>query len=526
MKAGNMVKSPQIKISRNDFEVDFEIVFGRQLTSDSPEYANLREQDIVRGLNEVSDSLSSNASHLHKLDKEIDRLTNSADGIDYIVAVGSGVLAGIIDSFWVGEFNLERGTAWSSDKINNFVVKTAQTQGYKGDDLQGAIRSLENKFHLPSDSNISDFGGGLQHHLRDFAHHPNLVGLLFSLLTQFTEKVYGTDEKGLFKIINLRDKTFIGKDIPQKFIFGSVFWFFHLVSDMAGSSSSLGYGTGLPGPLLALAKELSTLPFFRNLKVGDNSFSLWISKLFNGTLLAKRSPDGKIIDPVRFDLRSELGVVYELGRQAIPVVINECLVRGFYFVRRLAEEIKKKNVRHLNELNRINWDKVKPFRNRTIVRMLAIAAGTFTLIDLSDAAIRGVLKSGGNPANFGKEFLLRVNFVGVGRFSIAVVTDIAMGIKKEKLRDQRMAILSKHIHLMNAKVYYLQADAWIAAETTEKTISEAEKLMEEASIIFLETWKANRESMHNIGNNRHDIEKYNPGLIDDVNYILKGGNKL
>lgn len=29
---------------------------------------------------------------------------------------------------------------------------------------------------IPSDGNTPDFGGGLQHHLRDFAHHPTIVG--------------------------------------------------------------------------------------------------------------------------------------------------------------------------------------------------------------------------------------------------------------------------------------------------------------------------------------------------------------
>jgi hypothetical protein len=62
--------------------------------------------------------------------------------------------------------------------------------------------------------------------------------------------------------------------------------------------------------------------------------------------------------------------------------------------------------------------------------MLTIATGTFTLVDLTDAAIRGALKSGGNAALFAKEFVLRVNFVGVGRFAVAAATDIAMGVNR------------------------------------------------------------------------------------------------
>lgn len=60
-------------------------------------------------------------------------------------------------------------------------------EGEKFDDVKSAVKALEKRFPIPSDGNTPDFGGGLQHHLRDFAHHPTIVGLAFSLLTQFTE---------------------------------------------------------------------------------------------------------------------------------------------------------------------------------------------------------------------------------------------------------------------------------------------------------------------------------------------------
>jgi hypothetical protein len=128
---------------------------------------------------------------------------------------------------------------------------------------------------------------------------PTIVGLIFSLLTQFTNKSYGTDVNGVFMIADVPEvsKAFIGKDVPSKILFGTITWFFHLVSDVAGSSSSVGKsgGTGIPGPLLALAKELSVLPIFKNMNVGDNSLSVFLSKLFNGTLLAKHDESGTII---------------------------------------------------------------------------------------------------------------------------------------------------------------------------------------------------------------------------------------
>ena len=116
----------------------------------------------------------------------MDSLTNHADGIDYTVAAASGIIAGIIDSVWVEEFSIDRANEWGNKKVDKFVVKIAQGQGYKGNDLEGAIRYLEEKFPIAADKATNNFGGGLQHHLRDFSHHPTPAGLFFSLLTQFT----------------------------------------------------------------------------------------------------------------------------------------------------------------------------------------------------------------------------------------------------------------------------------------------------------------------------------------------------
>ena len=361
------------------------------------------------------------------LDSQVDLLSSQADKYDYLVSVGSGILCGLLDILWVGEFNLERGRTIANDKVDEFVKKTAKMFGGKDNDLQSSVKFLEKKFPIPSDGNTPDFGGGLQHHLRDFAHHPTIVGLMFSLLTQFTSKSYGTDVNGCFMVVNVpeKSKAFIGKDVPTKILFGSLVWFFHLVSDMAGSSSSVGKsgGTGIPGPILALAKELSVLPVFKNLKVDDNSLSVFLSKLFNGTLLAKHDKSGEIIKDtvLKFDLRGELGVGIELGRQAIPVIANECIVRTFYFLRRLAMEMHANNVHSISDMKNIDWAKVKPSNNPTIARMLTISTGVFTTLDIGEAVIS-------------QKYWVSVNYIGVGRFAIAIGEDVNWCLKARKVK--------------------------------------------------------------------------------------------
>lgn len=360
------------------------------------------------------------------LNTQIDQLSSQADNLDYIVAIASGVLCGALDILWVGEFNLERGRSIASDAVDGFVTKTAKLLGCEKDDVNSAVKFLEKKFPIPSDGNTPDFGGGLQHHLRDFAHHPTIVGLAFSLLTQFTYKSYGTDVNGKFLVVDVPQisRAFIGDDVATKILYGTVTWFFHLVSDIAGSGSTAGKtgGTGIPGPILALAKELAVLPPFNTMKMGDNSLSVFLSKLFNGTLLAKHDDGGKIIKEsvLKFDLRGELGVGVELGRQAIPIVANECIVRSFYFIRRLIAEIKANPINSIADFKEIKWYNVVPANNPTIARMLTIATGVFTTIDLGEAVIT-------------QKYWISVNYIGIGRFALAVGEDVSWCLKKRQV---------------------------------------------------------------------------------------------
>lgn len=527
MEDNKIIKFPDLKFVKDDFAVEFGVDL--PLLDEVDCKTDHQSKECSNELSEVNIAINSNHQIISELGEKINKLTSTADEIDYMVAVGSGILTGIIDAVWVGEFSFERGKTWSESKVNNFVKSIAKKNGYEGDSIEGAIRHLEKKYGAPSDSVTDKFGGGLQHHLRDFAHHMSPVGLMFSMLTQFTGKAYGTDTNGNFQIVEVRNRSLIGEDVPQKILYGTIFWFFHMVSDMAGSSSTPDSGTGLPGPIMSLLKEISALPFFSQVKneTGVGKLSLWISKMFNGTLFAKRDDHGKLIkesvQSMKFDFRGELGLSYELGRQALPVILNDCIVRSFYFIRRFREEIVKKDLKHLSEVDRLDWGYIKPIKNRTIVRMLTIATGTFTVIDMADAAIRGGIKSGGNPALFASEFLLRVNFVGVGRFVVAAGTDIAMEGKRIKLRNERLAIMSEQLHLMNAKIFYLQANAWRTAEQTEESINEAFRLMEQTSVYFIESWKANNKSLENIGILRDDIVIRNEGLLEELSDILKWG---
>ena len=376
----------------------------------------------------------------------MEKYTNNADKIDYALAVGSGILCGIIDSIFVGEFSLDEANQWGNEQTGAFVLRVAKTQGYNGDSPTGAIKYLEDMFPIAADKATNQFGGGLQHHLRDFSHHPTPVGLVCSVLTQFTGKVYGTDVHGAFQVVSLNEDglSLIGKNFPEKIMFGTINWAFHMVSDMAGSSGSVmkgSLGTGLPGPLVSMLKELSSTPLFQKMdENGHKEFSVYISKLFNGTLLGDRNGDGKLISARKFDLRTELGVARYVGRQAVPVIINECVIRAFYFIRRLAMELCRVNPKQFKDITVLHWNTILPFRNRTIERMVTISSMTFTVADTTDAAIHAAIESGGNWVLFSGRFVTRFNYIGAGRAAIAIVKEVSNEKKETQLIHEKMLL--------------------------------------------------------------------------------------
>lgn len=358
---------------------------------------------------------------------------NKADYIDYALSASCGLLTGILDIFFIGKFSLDNAAKLGSKDIEKFVINAAKFKNPKIKNLEEAIRFLEKNYPIPADKVAANFGGARQHHLRDFSHHPSLVGLLCSIFTQFTGLVIGTDTNGLLLVQKVEEE-FLGENIPEKLFNGIFKWAFHLISDMAGSSATPGAGCGIPGPILSMLKEISVTPPFNKLVLDDITISKFLSKLYNGTLLAKRDSDGKILELYKFDLRTEIGILHEFSKQILPVLINETLVRAMYMLRQFSIVLKESHLQSLSDLSRLNYKSVIPFNNSEIRRMVTVATGIFTAIDLADASTRALIKKDA------KELLVRINYVGIGAFAIALSSDVIHtlnNLKEEKLKEMQ-----------------------------------------------------------------------------------------
>lgn len=409
----------------------------------SLECASTKRIETGTGVTENAEDLG-DGIRIESIEEDAGGRAQEDSSFDSKMAAACGVVAGLCDSFFVGKFSLDRANEWGYSKVNEFVVWIAeQHSDFKGESLRDAITFLEKKYPFVGDKATANFGGGLQHHLRDFSHHFSPVGLAFSVLTQFTGEIYGTDQYGEFIAIPVGarwfDEGLIGKNVCEKLFLGVTGWFFHMVSDMAGSSSNPGVGTGIPGPVLSLIKELSALPVFGNAMDPELGLRKFVSKMFNGTFLMQVNEDGHK-EPRRFNLRTEIGIAYEVGRQSFPVLLNECLTRCCYFLRHLYLEVQKIDIKSLNDLGKLDANKFLPFNNPRVVRMVSIASATFTVVDMVDAAIRAAVAGLPNKSkDSAVEFLVRINYVGVVRLIFAVGVDIktVWKCRKERARSRQ-----------------------------------------------------------------------------------------
>lgn len=255
-------------------------------------------------------------------------------------------------------------------------------------------------------------------------------------------------------------------------------WAGHLVSDMGGSKNSPDGGAGIPGLFLSLLKELSMIPPFK-----ANSLPKDISDLYSKK---------------HTDFRSELLPMQEsLGKQIIPVMLNELIVSTFYFISRLKQQYNE-----YGGWEGIHWRETVPYGNRTIARMRTISSGVFTAVDMADAAIRSAIKNGTNMAKLAMDFALRINIIGVGRFVVNLGNDVAMGLRREKMRDIRINVMAERLYLTNAKLYIHEKDTWVAAMESDRAISEFQQNTDKAAVdmshILHETVADSEECKNNL----------------------------
>ena len=386
---------------------------------------------------------------LNETIESVNTLKPACDKIDYTLGACSGALCGLLDVFFVGKPGESPLGNITDEWFGNRTCDFAKLCGWKGakegkDPLKSAIGYLERHYHVPYDqrgmgdaaSDIFDLNAK-NHHFKSLGHNPSLLGLFFSILNQFKNSSHFISDGQMIELAEADGKFELqGNSIPAKLWCGFTNWFCHLMSDVSGSSGSSGRGMGIPSPLWTWTNDIIAIKSILNIPV--NQFDKDVNDL-----ALNMYKEG-------FDFRFQTA-------QVIPVFINELIVRLFYSIRRLIKYYKTtdKNDRSFKGI----WSACEPFTNPTVKRMLTVAHGTFCLVDITDATIRGFVSGGGNFNPL--EFFLRLNVAGVGRFTICLygeakrAMNVHLAEKEAKLAEKNKTIVEDYIEGLNIlKVKY------------------------------------------------------------------------
>lgn len=459
-------------------------------------------------------------ARLEELNKELVRYTNKADNMDYAVSVFSGIMAGFIDSVFVGETVVSgRDIAFSHKQVNRFIQEYAKARGFDNDRLKDAISDLEKEFKVAQDNVWKGKGIGVSaknHHLADLAHHPTPIGLATSILVQFLRfgsfvnkngelhfELVDTHVEDVIEVLvpailsgilnwlafiaetnsepeeseSMKKIVHFAASIPMLIEVAKCIdnWFGHLVSDMGGSKNTAGAGMGIPGVFISMLYEVASLPGLK-----DTGLTAIVNDLYENQ---------------KIDMRHELAYLKAAGKQVIPVAFNEIYIRILYFVGRLGDLQRRQS---LGE--KVDWHEVIPFNNRIVDRMLMIASMTFNVADTADAAVHAAIESGANWVLFSGKFVARYNYVGAGRSVLAIV--------KEVRNDQKEA------QLIHEKMILSEAKASIFL----KELHEFEKRLEETVSNYLA--EDIEEFMNGLDSIKEGIES------NDSNLVISGNVKI
>lgn len=322
---------------------------------------------------------------------------NKCDKYDYFFSAFAGSFAGLIDIFFVGVPGNSKLGKLSDEKIDEAVRKFASFSGWEPragneEKTASAIGFLEKKYkvnydhrHTPDTNGVVKGMGANNHHFKSLSHAPDIIGLFFSILDQFTNSASFVSEGYLIRI-DTSDSNFQlqGNNLIAKLFSGICNWFGHIMSDIAGSSGGRGSVNGGRGSGVSLPfMEVFQIATFGNFKVGNNkqNFAEVMTRVFQ---------EG-------YDFRFGIAM-------ATPVIIQDLMIRAFWVIRRRFSFKKP-------------WKECIPNKKNQDLRiMLIISSATLCLFDGTDAVIKG----GGNPV----AIILRMNYFAWLRLLVLVFREI------------------------------------------------------------------------------------------------------
>lgn len=423
----NDIKSIKIPVYENleTIEVDDEISFDSYLDNISI-YANKNQIDL--GIDPFDALLSMKDKEViaNRIKNDYYMKKSNCDKYDYMIASFCGIIAGLIDSIFVGMPGKSKLGNWTDSQTDKWIIKVAKMSGHKGVNgdinISNSIRFFEDRYKVNYDQATGKSAGKLldmsmsNHHIKSLGHAPDLIGLIFSVVDQFSSTSHFLDN-GRLITFDTEKFTLRGNNFVAKLFCGISNWLGHLISDMAGSAGTRtkvdSRGSGIPMPLF----ELFQL-------IGKGSFKVYESNDKTKQFTERSFADLSVrVFQDGYDARFGMA-------QAIPVMINEMSIRLLWSLK-------------CRYYTQNSWKECIPFGNNPeLRRMLLTGHGVLCIVDSLDAVVR----SEGQVLLF----TLHLNFVAWKRLAFAGLMEVR-SIYKENTID--LGTLEKDLEIEWNELY-------------------------------------------------------------------------
>lgn len=359
---------------------------------------------------------------------------DKCDKYDYLTAVACGAIGGLVDIFLVGAPGDSVLGKWTDKQVDRVVMKFARHMGWdpkekNKQNVKSAIGFLERNFKVNYDQRHSSDVNNLfnmapnAHHMMSLAHSPDIIGLFFSILNQFTSTSSFIADG---KLVTIDTQTFElkGGNFPAKIFCGTANWFGHLMSDVAGGSGAHGRGSGIVMPFYELFGCCKFGQF--NTKNGTKDLAELAAQAFN---------EG-------YDFRHGLTM-------AIPVLITDLTIRLIW------------SLRQRFQFNQPIKECIPSSKHDNLRVMLLIGNGTLCVMDAIDAGIR----SGGDALLF----FTRLNLVAWFRLVKLVLKEVCIRLGLNTSLDDTIAAFKRINAALDAYLIELkQIDIALFKAETER----------------------------------------------------------
>lgn len=424
---------------------------------------------------------------LTRINSELERASSNASNQDLVLAVACGLLSAATDALVVGDASILGNKDMPSIKnpLPNTPIKVNQKEVTQKATLSDLLTRAIPQSEYIQTTEVTKYA------LKFFEQHAGEYSTLGLLSTILVQLLHATSSSSKGSSITDLPINRLPRILIPFVISGFLAWIVKISSDDSLHEEE----RDVPQAIAALVLIVNQIPIMKDIA---NSAQKWAKEL-SGKILSstngshafpsvsaafllfflklnnipevaqtdlyrtiQRMPDIQKCMPGSVELTLDA-----LGKQAIPVLLNEVLTRMCFFVTRFASAWNT-----YQSTEELDWENVMPFGSRTVERMITVASMTLSMADTADAAIRAGIESAGNSVVYAQRFVARFNYVAAGRVAVAIIreaqaenAEFELLCERRKLTEAQAALVKERMQTYVVKLQE-RLDEYLATDLT------------------------------------------------------------